>query len=161
MTIKIFRIHWKEFESTCFLNQSVSQQRGWWRSKFPSNPTVSGWRVYWKKFPSTDRLSPTSSRFDTSFNSLRPLSVWFLFRTSGNTVKQARLPPPKCMAWISGWGIFPNYLMPENNHRNDWIPNLFGGPNEAGKYEMTISLFHPESQKLTESLLAPLSAVLL
>ena len=91
----------------------------------------------------------------------RPLSVWFLFRTSGNTVKQARLPPPKCMAWISGWGIFPNYLMPENNHRNDWIPNLFGGPNEAGKYEMTISLFHPESQKLTESLLAPLSAVLL
>ena len=47
--------------------------------------------------------------------------------------------------------LFPNYLMPENNHRNDWILDLFGGPNEAGKYEMKVSLFRPESQKLTES----------
>ena len=50
-----------------------------------------------------------------------------------------------------GVAIFPNYLMPENNHRNDWILDLFGGPNEAGKCEMKVSLFRPESQKLTES----------
>ena len=50
-----------------------------------------------------------------------------------------------------GGSIFPNYLMPENNHRNDWILDLFGGPNEAGKYDMKVSLFRPESQKLTES----------
>ena len=50
-----------------------------------------------------------------------------------------------------GGTIFLNYLMPENNHRNDWILDLFGGPNEAGKYEMKVSLFRPESQKLTES----------
>ena len=50
-----------------------------------------------------------------------------------------------------GGTIFLNYLMPENNHRNDWILDLFRGPNEAGKCEMKVSLFRPESQKLTES----------
>ena len=41
--------------------------------------------------------------------------------------------------------------MPKNNHLNDWILHLFGGPNEAGKCEMKVSLFCPESQKFTES----------